>query len=340
MSALSRRESSILNSIVKAYLESGEPVASQSLARIRGVELSAASIRNVMADLAEQGYLAQPHASAGRIPTPAAIQTYVKTLAVQVVASELAKMRRDLERAQTVEDRMERSSRILTEWTHNAAIAAAIPAAERVLREVQFVVLPERRLLMVVVTAGGEVLNQVVDLAEALGETELVSIRNYVNRSFAGWTLSSARRELERRLRVESLTYDSVLRRLMELHLGGLLDVALDQPEVSLDGASNLLAIDLHLTREAMRDLFRTLEEKKRLLDLLDRYLEKATEGPEVRVGLDEIHPSMGGLAVVGIGVDRPDGTRTRVAVLGPHRMDYARAISAVSHMHQALRSM
>jgi heat-inducible transcriptional repressor len=340
MSALSRRESSILNSIVKAYLESGEPVASQSLARIRGVELSAASIRNVMADLAEQGYLAQPHASAGRIPTPAAIQAYVKTLAVQVVASELAKMRRDLERAQSVEDRMERSSRILTEWTHNAAIAAAIPASERVLREVQFVVLPERRLLMVVVTAGGEVLNQVVDLAEPLGETELVSIRNYVNRSFAGWTLSAARRELERRLRVESLAYDSVLRRLMELHLGGLLDVALDEPEVSLDGASNLLAIDLHLTRTAMRDLFRTLEEKKRLLDLLDRYLEKATEGPEVRVGLDEIHPSMGGLAVVGIGVDRPDGTRTRVAVLGPHRMDYARAISAVSHMHQALRSM
>lgn len=329
----------MLHSIVESYIETGEPVASQSLARASALRLSSASIRNVMSDLSDRGFLAQAHASAGRVPTPAAIQAYVKKLAVRVVAAELSKMRRELDRAQSVEERVERSSRLLAEWTHNAAIVAAIPISEQVLREVQFVALPADRVLMVVVTADGAVRNQVVDLAEPLGETELISIRNYVNRNFSGWTLSAARRELERRLRLESAAYDDVLRRLLELHLRGLLDVALD-PEVSLDGASNLLAIDLHLTREAMRDLFRTLEEKKRLIDLLDRYLESGNGEPEVRVGLEDIHPSMAGLSVVGVTLDRPDGAKTRVAVLGPHRMDYARALSAVAHLRDALWHM
>jgi heat-inducible transcriptional repressor len=336
---LSRRESGILNAIVQAYLETGEPVASSALARLRGMSLSAATIRNVMAALSEQELLSQPHTSAGRIPTPRAIQLYVGSLAVRIVSAELAAMRAELSRLQGAGERAERLSQILTRLTQNVGIVAALPVASHVLSHVEFVALPARKLLMVVVAEDGHVWNQVVELDTELSPVELTSIRNYLNTEFRGWRLAEVRDEIERRLRLESAAYDAVLRGLMELHLRGLLDLALET-EVRLGGTSNLLAMDLHLTREALRDLFRTLEEKKRVLALLDRFLEQHRETPGVRVGLGEVHPAMENLSLVGVTVQQPGGTSTRVAVLGPTRMNYARALSAVAHMRQALQSL
>lgn len=336
---LSRRESGILNAIVQAYLETGEPVASSSLARLRGVNLSAASIRNVMAELAEQDFLSQPHTSAGRVPTARAIQIYVGSVAVRIVSAELTEMRAELARLQGVGERVERSSQILTKLTHNVGIVAALPVDSHVLSHVEFVALPAHKLLMVVVAEDGHVWNQLVELETDLSPVELTSIRNYLNSEFRGWRLPDVREEIERRLRLESAAYDSVLRGLMELHLRGLLDLALET-EVHLGGTSNLLAMDLHLTREALRDLFRTLEEKKRVLSLLDRFLEQHSQAPGVRVGLAEIHPAMENLSLVGVTVQQPNGIATRVAVLGPMRMDYARALSAVTQMQQALQSL
>ncbi len=336
---LNLREAGILQTIVQSYLETGEPVASQTLAKLAGAKLSPATIRNVMAALADRGFLAQPHPSAGRVPTEKAIRAYVKGLAVRVVSAELARMRARLSEARTVERRVEQSSMILTELTHNVGIVAAIPAQTGVLDSVELVALPANKILMVVVTRDGSVRNQIVEISRPLGEVNLASIRNYVNQNFAGWRLPDARRELERRLAQESAAYDSVLRALIELELRGLLDIALD-PDVHLEGASNLVGLDLHLTREAMRALFRTLEEKKRILELLDRFLEQPVDGLGVQVGLAEAHPSMGGLSLVGVSVNLPNGLATRVAVLGPVRMDYARALSAVAHLQQALRQL
>jgi heat-inducible transcriptional repressor len=336
---LSRRESGILNAIVQAYLETGEPVASSTLARLRGMNLSAASIRNVMAELGEQEFLSQPHASAGRVPTPRAIQLYVGSIAVRIVSVELAQMRAELARLQSVGERVERSSQILTNLTHNVGIVAALPVDSNLLSHVEFVALPASKLLMVVVAENGHVWNQLVELDAELSSVELTSIRNYLNTEFRGWPLLDVREEIERRLRLESAAYDTVMRGLMELHVRGLLDLALET-EVHLGGTSNLLAMDLHLTREALRDLFRTLEEKKRVLALLDRFLEQHSETPGVRVGLAEIHPAMENLSLVGVTVQHPSGISTRLAVLGPMRMDYARALSAVAQMQHALQSL
>jgi heat-inducible transcriptional repressor len=336
---LSPREAGILHSIVQSYIETGEPVGSVALSRLRNLKVSPATIRNVMADLTEQGFLSQPHTSAGRVPTQKAIQAYVKSLAVRVVSAELARMRQELQRARTVEQRAERSSHILSQLTRNVGIVASIPDGARILSQLELVALPANKVLMVVVMGSGDVHNQVLELDHILSGAELVSIRNYLNENFVGWRLSDALRELERRLQQEAAAYDSVLQSMLQLHLRGLLDIALD-PEVHLGGASNLVGFDLHLTREAMRDLFRTLEEKKRVMELLDRFLENYSEEPGVQVGLAEVHPSMESLSLVGLTIEQPDGRATRVAVLGPNRMDYARAISAVVHMRQALRGI
>ena len=206
------------------------------------------------------------------------------------------------------------------------------------LDQIEFVLLPPSRVLMVVVTRDRMVRSQVAQLNEPATQDELASIRNYMNRNFAGWTLGGIRRELERLLHLESSAYDALLRRLTVLYDQGLLDIGF-APLVYMEGASNLVALDLHLTKEHLRDLMRALEEKKRLIALLDQFLEGGGE-IQVQIGLADVHPAMQDLSLVGLSVAMPGGLDAKLAVLGPMRMDYARVMSAVLHVGQALRSL
>jgi len=334
---LSPRHFTVLHTIVQNYIETGEPVASRTIAR--RYPMSAASIRNMMADLLEEGYLSQPHTSAGRIPTERAYQSYVKTLvSSRIVQTELDRLHGEIRREGSVEGRIERSSKLLTEITRQFGIAAAIPTENQTLDQVEFVALSDRRVLMVVVTRDRLVRNKVITIDEHLGQDELSSIRNYINYNFSGWGLGSIHRELKRRLELESAAYDAILKRVSKFYSEGLLDLGL-MPEIHFDGAENLIGLDLHLTRERMRELFRALEEKKRVLQLLGRFLEQADGELSIQVGLSDVHPSMSELALIGVKLSLPNGMEAHVAVLGPMRMNYSRAVSAVLHVGQAFKS-
>jgi heat-inducible transcriptional repressor len=338
--ALNARQQEILHSIVRAYILTGEPVSSRSIARRRNRPLSAASVRNVMADLADEGYLEQPHTSAGRIPTEKAFRCYVKSLnARPMPRADAERVRVELGGEDTVEGRLERSSRILTELTLQVGIAAALPTTGQLLDRIELLELADRRVLMILVTRDHNVRNRVVMMDEQVSQNELNHLRNYVNHHFSGWKLGDARRELLRRFEEERAAYDAILRRLTVLYQKGLLEA--DQaPEVHMEGASNLVSIDLHLTRERMRDLFRALGEKKRLLELLDRFLELPAGEVGVYVGLKEAHPAMKELALIGMTFPLPSGMMARVAVLGPMRMHYEKAMSAVLHIGRAFESL
>ncbi len=332
------RHREVLHEIVASYIATGEPVASRSIARRRYDALSAASIRNVMADLDEEGFLSQPHTSAGRVPTEKAFRSYVQSLSLRrLAAAELDRLRGELGKLETVEARVEHTSRMLTEMTQSFGIAAAIPPASPALDQVELVSLPERRVLMVVVTRDHEVRNRVITLDEAVTSEELANIRNYINRNFAGWTLEDVRRELTHRLAHASAAYDAILNKLTMLFSKGLLDIGA-APEVHMEGASNLVGLDLHLTKEKMRELFRALEEKKRVLQLLDRFLEQPAGEIAVHVGLAQTHPSMRELSLIGLPVVLPNGISAVIAVLGPMRMNYTRVMSAVQHVGQAFQ--
>jgi heat-inducible transcriptional repressor len=302
--------------------------------------MSPASIRNMMADLLEEGYLSQPHTSAGRVPTDIAFQSYVRTLlGGKIIPGELDRLQLELLSAGSMEARTERSSKLLTEITRNFGIAAVIPTETQTLDSVELLSLPDRRVLMVVITRDRLVRNKVIQLEDAIPQDELHSIRNYINYNFGGWTLSAIHRELKRRLEIESAAYDAVLRRVHLLYHKGLLDLGL-APEIHFDGAENLIGLDLHLTRERMRELFRTLEEKKRILQLLECFLEQKDGEPAIQVGLGDIHPSMSELSFIGVRFSMPSGLEARVAVLGPMRMNYHRAVSAVLHVGQAFSAI
>jgi heat-inducible transcriptional repressor len=332
------RHREVLHEIVESYIATGEPVASRSIARRRSDALSAASIRNVMADLDEEGYLSQPHTSAGRVPTERAFRSYIQSLSLRRMAvAELDRLKAELGKWETVEARVEHTSRMLTEMTHGVGLAAAIPQVSPALDQIELIALADHRVLMVVVTRDHQVRNRVITLDEAITHDELANIRNYINRNFAGWALEAVRRELQQRLEHASATYDAILNKLTMLYAKGLLDIGA-APEVHMEGASNLVGLDLHLTKEKMRELFRALEEKKRVLELLDRFLEQPTGELAVHVGLAEMHPSMGELSLIGLPVLLPNGIAAVIAVLGPMRMNYSRVMSAVQHVGQAFQ--
>lgn len=337
LGALTPRHFDVLHAIVHNYIETGEPVASRTIAR--KYPMSPASIRNMMADLLEAGYLSQPHTSAGRVPTERAYQSYAKTLlGSRIVHGELERLQIEIERAGSVEARIERSSKLLTEITRNFGIAAAIPTENQTLDQVELLGLPDRRILMVVITRDRMVRNKVITVDDPVSQDELVSIRNYINYNFGGWMLPNIHRELKRRLELQSAAYDAVLRRVQVLYSKGLLDLGLT-PEVHFDGAENLIGLDLHLTRECMRELFRALEEKKRIVQLLERFLEEREGELAVQIGLSAVHPSMSELSLIGVRFGLANGLQAHVAVVGPMRMNYSRAVSAVLHVGRAFQS-
>jgi heat-inducible transcriptional repressor len=330
---LTPRERDILHQIVRAYIDTGEPVGSRTISRLGGVPLSPASIRNVMADLADAGYLAQPHTSAGRIPTDKAFRDFVATIQPRALGpADRDRIMNEMQSGGTLEERIAIAARVLTDVTKNVGIATALPSSSQELDHVELIALSDRRVLMIVATLDRRVQNRVVTLDRELTQNELIALRNYVNSNFSGWTLERARAELLRRIEEDRAVYDAVLQQLTVLYKKGFL-LADQNPQLSVDGASYLVGLDLHLTRERMRELFRALEEKNRVLALLDRFLESSGGRVGIYVGLEDAHPAMRELALIGINVDLPSGVRTRIAVLGPMRMHYDRAIRAVAEL-------
>jgi len=339
---ITARQRAILTTIIESYIETGEPVGSGTIARLAHGEIpsmSSATIRNEMAELAEAGLLEQPHTSAGRIPTEKAFRFFVRSLnAGRVVTSETERLRSEFSGLRTIGAHVERSSYILMELTHNVGITAAIPTVHQELDQIELVPLSDRRVLTIVVTRDHIVRNRVVALDQTVSPEELISIRNYVNRNFGGWQLGDARRELMRRMAEDRARYDAGMRSLQQLYQKGLLDVD-TSPEVHMEGASNLLGLDLHLNREKLRQLLQALEEKKRLVELLDRFLEQPAGELEVHVGLERAHPAMKDLSLIGMTVNLTSGVPAKVAVLGPMRMHYERAMAAVLQISRALEN-
>src|SRR5438132_6271019 len=186
--SLTGRTQEILNSIVREYIETGEPVGSRTVSKRRKDALSPASIRNAMADLEDEGYLSQPHTSAGRMPTEKAFRFYVRSLvAGRMPTAAAQRVHAELSEVESMEARVERSSHILTELTRNVGIAAALPTGGQVLDQIELLALSDGRVLMILATRDRMVRNRVVMLGEPVTQDELVNMPNYLHRNFSDW---------------------------------------------------------------------------------------------------------------------------------------------------------
>jgi heat-inducible transcriptional repressor len=325
------RQREILTAIVETFIATGEPVGSRTLSRSSREGLSPATIRNVMADLAEAGFLDQPHTSAGRVPSTEAYRYYVEQLTGKArLSQEDETMIQDsLQGASDVEEFMERTSHVLSLISHNVGVTVAIGGPKNALEHVYFSRLGDQKVLAVVVTRSGLVRDRVLRLD--LAQADLDMAARFINENFRGWTMEAMRTELERRLQQERSEYDRLMSSLEQLYRQGALAADDSAQAVFVEGASNLVAGEQD--RQRLQELLKTLEEKKKIVDLLGAYLDVKQEAVRVVIGLDQALPSMRNFVLIGAPARVGDEVRGSLAVIGPTRIDYQNTMTAVSYI-------
>ncbi|MBV9340787.1 MAG: heat-inducible transcription repressor HrcA [Acidobacteria bacterium] len=329
---IGEREREILTAIVETFITTGEPVGSRALARASREHLSPATIRNVMADLVDAGYLEQPHTSAGRVPSPAAYRYYVEQLSgkAQLSPADESIIQDSLHGVVDIEEFMERTSHVLSLISHNVGLAVAVSGSPKnALEHVYFSRLGEQKVLAVVVTKSGVVRDRVLRLD--LPQTDLDAAARFINDNFHGWTLVAVRNEIARRLEEERSEYDRLMSSLEQLYRQGVLSGEDSTQVIFVEGAANLVAGEQD--RQRLQQLLKTLEEKEKLVELLGAYLDAKQEAVRVVIGLDEAQPSLRNLVLIGTPARVGGEVMGSLAVLGPTRMDYQHTITAVSYI-------
>jgi heat-inducible transcriptional repressor len=339
---ISPRDRLVLNAIIEIYIATGEPVASQTVARqLENKDgMSAATIRNVMAVLGEAGLLEQPHTSAGRSPTARAFRLYVEQLhgGTKVALTTLSQERRD-----QIEDSfmgvssrqqfLERTSHVLALISSGVGVAVASQAEKHCLDHIHFARISTGRVLAVVVTKSGVVLDRVLTLDHDLSLAELESAAAFLNQNFRSWSIERIRTELARRLEQERSEYDQLMRSIDELCRKGALEQESAAQSVFIVGVANLVAGQVD--GERLRQLLNALETKQRLIELLDAYVDARQQSVRVVVGLEETIPEMRNLVLIGAPARLGTQSLGTVAVIGSTRIAYQETINAVSFIAQ-----
>ena len=325
------REREILTAIVETFITTGEPVGSRTLARANREGLSPASIRNVMADLAEAGYLEQPHTSAGRVPTPEAYRYYVEQITgtARLAPQEESMISESLAGISDVQEFMERTSHVLSLISRNVGVAMATGGPKNALEHVYFSRLSDQKVLAVVVTRSGLVRDRILRLD--LSQSDLDLAARYINENFRGWTMEAMRAELGRRLEQERSEYDRMMHSIEQLYKQGALAAEQGGQVVFVEGAANLVTGEHD--RERLQAMLKTLEEKEKVVQLLGAYLDVKQEAVRVVIGLDQTLPSMQNFVLIGAPARTGNDVMGSLAVIGPTRMDYQHTMTAVSYI-------
>ena len=331
------REREILTAIVETFIASGEPVGSRTIARASREGLSPATVRNVMADLADAGYLEQPHTSAGRVPTAEAYRYYVEQLSGEThLSHENQSIIQDtLTGVTDVQEFMERTSHVLSLISHSVGVTVASSGPRNALEHVYFSRLGDQKVLAVVVTRSGVVRDRVLRLDIPQSDLDLAA--RYINENFRGWTMGDMRAELARRLEKERSEYDRLMKSIEQLYQQGALASNDDTQAVFVEGAANLVTNHVigEEDRQRLQEMLRTLEEKEKVVKLLSAYLDTRQEAVRVVIGLDEALPASSLQNFVLIGAPARVGGEVMgsLAVIGPTRLDYQHTMSAVSYI-------
>ena len=328
---IGHREREILTAIVETFIATGEPVGSRSLSRSNREGLSPATIRNVMADLSDAGFLEQPHTSSGRVPTTEAYRYYVEQISGEAHLSpgDQNIIRDSLTGITDVPEFLERTSRVLSLISKNVGVAVAIPGQKNALEHVYFSRLGDQKVLAVVVTRSGLVRDRVLRLDISQADLDLAA--RYINENFRGWTMSEMRAELQRRIETERSEYDRLMESLERLYKQGALAADTGAQTVFVEGASNLVANEQD--RERLQEMLKTLEEKGKIVRLLEAYLDTKQEAVRVVIGLDEALPSMSNFVLIGAPARVGKEVMGSLAVIGPTRIDYQHTMTAVSYI-------
>ncbi len=333
---LSERSQNILEAIVEDYIVSAEPVGSRAITRRHSFNLSPASVRNVMADLEEMGFLCSPHTSAGRIPTEKGFQYYIDSLLQ--IRDLSPREKQELQKnyrfnGMKMEEIMPEVGRVLSGLSKYAGLVMAPKFTSTVFRQMEFLRLSRGQLLVIYVSESGLVQNKVIEVSEDLSQQQLEQISNFLNQELNGLTISQVRSKLEEELKEERIRFDEMRKNALSLSRVALQDEVVNQIYVS--GASLMLEQPEFATPQSMKRLIQTLESKQLLIDLLDR--SQQAQGVQIFIGSESHHAELEGCSLVTSSYSNPKGVVGTLGVIGPMRMDYSKVIPIVDFTAQLL---
>jgi heat-inducible transcriptional repressor len=334
------RSKRVLAALIREYIATGEPVASSLLVTAAGLGVSSATVRSILARLEGDGYVQQPHTSAGRVPTDRGYRFYVDLL---------LETKRSTRTADAVEARLRRDrtsplpDSLLSQASHVVSRASrlvgfALPPAQgsAVFDRVEFVPVGSGRVLVVIVALGGQVLQKVIEVHEALSADDLRQASNYLNAEFAGLPLSRAREAVVERIDEERSLYDALFARAMRLATSTFEDLA-DERMLYVEGTASLLDDLQGVTVSTLQTLVQMIEEKQRLVTLLNEYIDGP--GLTIVIGAEHLNPTLRSFSLIASTYEDSAGTGT-IGVIGPTRMRYSRVIAVVDGAAQAISRM
>jgi len=333
---LDRRAQILLKTLIERYIAEGQPVGSRTLSRHSGLDLSPATIRNVMSDLEELGFIASPHTSAGRVPTPAGYRFFVDTLlVVKPLGSGEQRQLEDHLHADNPQRAIQSASQILSQLTQFAGVVMTPRRRALAFRQIEFLRLSEKRVLLIVVTPEGDVQNRVLFTERDYSPAELVSAANYINQNYAGHRFEDVRQRLREEL--HEIKQDMVQLMNAALEAGNRALEEGSEPYV-ISGERNLLtAQDLSHDLRRLRQLFELFEHKTTLLQILD--LSLRGQGVQVFIGGESGVSAPDDVSVVTAPYTVDGEVVGTVGVIGPSRMAYDRVVPVVDVTAKLLSS-
>ena len=330
-----RRNRQILADIVRAYIESGEPVSSRAISKRYEETLSTATIRNVMADLEDGGLLYQPHTSAGRVPTAAAYRFFAHEIASQatITVDDRAWIQREMAGATSASEITERAGHVLAEVSNGLGIIVSPPLGKTVLEHARMWLLPDGRVVVVLIAPGGNTRDKILRPSRTFTQPELDAIADFLNRHYSGWSLEAIRGDLLQKLANERERYEGIVSGALTLCDPVVLgeDTA---SQMHVEGTAQIVGTAEFGNQEQMRELLEAIEEKRRLITVLNACIE-TPEPVHVQIGVKEISQAGDHLALISAAYTRNDMVQGSLGVLGPTRMHYERAMTAVAYVAQ-----
>lgn len=324
------RAQRLLKTLVECYIREGQPVGSRTLVREAALPVSPATVRNVMAELEERGYVQSPHTSAGRVPTQQGYRLFVDSLVTfsPVEKQQLRQLAGELTAEKTAGELVDAASRLLSEFSRMAGIVAVPRKRFGTLRQVEFLPLAGNRVLVILVLNQREVQNQIIQTDREYSEPELRQAANFINQHFGGLDVEGIRTRILEQMRADKERMDGLMQEALDM-AGKALGERGEEPDLKLAGESNLIA---GLAGEAgvgrIRDVFEAFQRKRDILDLMDRCGEAS--GVKIFIGHESGYPAFTECSIISAPYGAGGDVLGMLAVVGPTRMAYERVVPLV----------
>jgi heat-inducible transcriptional repressor len=328
---LTERDRKILQAIILDYISTAQPVGSRIVSKKYKMGLSPATIRNVMSDLEEMGFLLQPHASAGRVPTDHAFRFYVDCILNmrKLSAAERGRIEKGLqEESPDINEIMKRASHLLSLLSRQTGVVLAPRFGSKIFKHIEFIRLREKRILIIIVSQTGEVQNKIIEADEEMYQDELDKYGRYLTEIMGGLSLTEAKRKIMEELKKEKVLFDKLMFRALQLSQKALEDEG--EGNLYIEGTTNFMQSPEFADMEKMRGLIQAFEEKTKIVKLLDKAL--SAQGIQIFIGAENELNEMMNCSVVAAPYSKENFTLGTLGVIGPTRMDYSSIIPIVDY--------